>query len=157
MNISGYIFWVLSCFDSKLLKIIISHLLKSVNWRPDLNSHQMYSKMLRQFSKGSLISISSESSKIHFLIKVLHSHIWINLCRRYFLFQALNVSLCYHSSSATLVWVLRSLDMKYFNFANVSVRGHSHIKLPTISMKMMLSSRPTLLVHFTSKCKICQK
>ena len=30
-KISGYIFWVLGCFDSKLLKIIISHLLKSVN------------------------------------------------------------------------------------------------------------------------------
>ena len=88
----------------------------------------MYSKMLRQFSKGSLISISSEPSKIHLLIKVLYRHIWFNLCRRYFLFHALNVSLCYHSSSATLVLVLRSLDMKYFNFANLSVRGNSHIK-----------------------------
>ena len=28
---SGYIFWVLGFFDSKLLKIILSHLLKSMN------------------------------------------------------------------------------------------------------------------------------
>ena len=49
----------------------------------------MYSKMLRQFSKGSLISISSESSKI------LYKLIWFNLCRQYLLFHALNVSLCY--------------------------------------------------------------
>ena len=55
----------------------------------------MYSKMLRQFSKRSLISISSELSKIHLLIKVLYRHFWFNLCRGHFLFHALNVSLCY--------------------------------------------------------------
>ena len=78
------------CYGSKFLKTIISYLLKSVNLRSELSSHQMYSK-----SKGSLISISSESSKIHLLIKVLYRHIWFNLCRRYFLFHALNVSLWY--------------------------------------------------------------
>ena len=31
LKISDYIFWVLGCFDSKLLKIIMNHLLKSVN------------------------------------------------------------------------------------------------------------------------------
>ena len=31
LKISGYIFWVVDCFDSKLLRIIISHLLKAVN------------------------------------------------------------------------------------------------------------------------------
>ena len=79
------------------LKIIknISHLLKFVNLRSELSSHQMYSKMLRQFSKWSLISISSESSKIHLLIKVLYGSTWFNLCWQYFLFYALNVSLCY--------------------------------------------------------------
>ena len=78
------------CFNLKLFKIIIIHLLKS-----ELSSHQMYSKMLRQFSKGSLISISLESSKIHLLINVLYRPIWFNLCRRYFLLHALNISLCY--------------------------------------------------------------
>ena len=55
----------------------------------------MYSKMLRQLNKGSLISISSESLKIHLLIKVLYRPIWFNVYRQYFLFHALNVSLCY--------------------------------------------------------------
>ena len=31
LKVSGYIFWVLGCCDSKLLNIIVSHLLKSVN------------------------------------------------------------------------------------------------------------------------------
>ena len=83
------------CYDSKLLKIIISHLLKSVNWRSELSCHQMYSKMLRQLSKRSLISISSESSKIHLSVKVLYRPTWFNLCRLYFLFNSLNVFLCY--------------------------------------------------------------
>ena len=49
-------FWkfLVGCFDSKLLQIIIGHLLKSVNKKSELSSHQMYSKM---FSKGRLISI----------------------------------------------------------------------------------------------------
>ena len=64
------IIWVVGCFDSKLLKINIRHLLKS-----ELSSHQMYSKKLRQFSKGSLVSISSESSKINLLLKFLDRHI----------------------------------------------------------------------------------
>ena len=72
-----------------------NHLLKSVNWRSELSSHQIYSKMLRKERKGSLISISSESSKIHLLIKVLYRPICFDLCRRYILLYALNVSLCY--------------------------------------------------------------
>ena len=58
------------------------------------------------------------------------------------------------------VLVFRSLDMNYFSFANVSipVYGVSQISnLPTFFMKMMLSSRPTHPVTFTSKCQICQK
>ena len=58
------------------------------------------------------------------------------------------------------VLVLRSLDMKYFSFANVSISvlGVTHISnLLTVCMKMMLSSRPTHPVPFTSKCQICQK
>ena len=82
LKISGYIFW-LRLLYSKLLKIIISHLSKSVNQRSEL----------RQFSKGNLISISLESSKIHLLMKVLYRPTWFNLCRQYFLFYALNVSL----------------------------------------------------------------
>ena len=53
-------------------------------------------KMSRKFSKGSLISISSDLSKNHLLIKVLYRPIWFNLCRGYFLFHSLNVSLCYY-------------------------------------------------------------
>ena len=61
----------------------------------ELITHQMYSKILRQFSNRGLISISSESSKIHLLITVLYRSIWNELCRRYSLSHALNVSLGY--------------------------------------------------------------
>ena len=81
----------------------------------------MYSKMLRQFSKGSLISISSESSKIHLLIKVLYRPIWFNLCRRYFLFHALNVSLCYQQQCNFMM-------SQYLILQDTCVRGHSHIE-----------------------------
>ena len=121
----------------------------------------MYSKMLRQSSKGSIISISSDSSKIHLLIKVLYRHIWSNLCRRYFLFHALSVSVCYLAAVQLYnVLVLRSLDVKYFSFANVSipVPGVNHISnLLTVCMKMLPSSRTTQPLPFTSKCQICQK
>ena len=87
-------------------------------------------------------------------------HIWFNLCRRYFLFHALNVS-CVISSSATLqCLILKFLDMKYCSFVNVSIPVYriTHIlNLPIVCMKMMLSSRPTHPVPFTSKCQICQK
>ena len=93
-------FWlyllVATLFWLKIIKNVISHLLKFVNLKPELSSHQTYSKMLRQFSKGSLISISSESSKIHLLIEALYRNIWFNLCRWYFLFHDLNVSLRYY-------------------------------------------------------------
>ena len=55
------------------------------------------------------------------------------------------------------VLLLRSLDMKYFSFANVSmpVQGFTQISsLPTVCVKAMLSSRPTHPVPFTSKCQI---
>ena len=39
------------CSESKKLKNIIIYLLKSVNERSELRSHQTYSKMLRQFRK----------------------------------------------------------------------------------------------------------
>ena len=67
-----HIFWVRFLW-LKIIKNYISHLLKFVNQRPELSSNQMYYKMLRQLSKGSLISISSESWKIHLLINVLYS------------------------------------------------------------------------------------
>ena len=93
-------FWlyllVATLFWLKIIKNIISHLLSFVNLRFELSSHQTYSKMLRQFSKGSLISISSESSKIHLLIEALYRNIWFNLCLWYFLFHDLNVSLHYY-------------------------------------------------------------
>ena len=50
---------------------------------------------VKTFGKGSLISMSSEPSKIHLLIKVLCRPIWCNLCRQYSLFHDLNVSLRY--------------------------------------------------------------
>ena len=94
--LSARLFWL------KIIKNYYKSLLKVCelsSLRSELSSHQMYSKMLRLFSSvnifRSLISVSSESSKIHLLIKVLYRHIWFNLCRRYFLFHALNVSLCY--------------------------------------------------------------
>ena len=66
-------FWlyllVATLFWLKIIKNIISHLLSFVNLRSELSSHQTYSKMLRQFSKGSLISISSESTKFIFSSK----------------------------------------------------------------------------------------
>ena len=94
------------CYGSKFLKTIISYLLKSVNLRSELGSHQMYSK-----SKGSLISISSESSKIHrltFADDISCSTLWMSPCG-------------IGSSFIMNVLVLRFLDMKYFSFANVSI------------------------------------
>ena len=80
----------------------------------------MHSKILRQFSKGSLISASSESSKIHLLIKVL-----------YFLFHALNVFLCFQLS-ATLkcisTQVFRHEISQLCQCQYTCERGHSHIK-----------------------------
>ena len=87
----------------------------------ELSSHKMYSKMLRQFSKESLISIPSESSKIHLLIKVLHRHVWFNLCRWYFSCYALNFSLLLEAVQLYYVLVLRSLHMNYYSFVNVSI------------------------------------
>ena len=110
----------------------------------------MYYKMLRQFSKGSLISISSEPSKIHFLIKVLYRHFWFNLCRQYFLFYTLNISLLLAPVQLYNVLVLKSLQMKYFSFANVSipVQGVTQISnLPAVFM------RPTHPVRLTPKCQ----
>ena len=140
MKISGYIFWVLGCFDSKLLKIIMSHLLKSVNWRSEVSSHHMYSKMLRQFSKGSLMSISSESSKIHLLIKVLYSHIWFNLCRRYSLFHNLNISVLLAAVQLYNVLVLRSLDMKYSTLPKIDVYNFRYKICVGILMKIFFLS-----------------
>ena len=89
---SGYIFWVrLSWF--KIIKKYYKSSLKICELKVWIN--QMSSKMLKQYSKWSLISISSESSSIHLLIKVLYRPIWFNFCRQHFLFHALNVSLCY--------------------------------------------------------------
>ena len=73
--------------------------------------------MLRQFSKRSLISISSELSQIYLLIKVLYRPIWtlqtIFLAPRS---ECLFVLLAaVHLSN---VLVLTSLDMKHFSFAN---------------------------------------
>ena len=70
----------------------------------------MYSEMLRQFRKGSPILISSESSKIHVLIKVLYMSVWFNLCR---FLVPYSECVCAISSSATVL-VLRSLGMKCF-------------------------------------------
>ena len=90
----------------------------------------MYSKILRQFSKGSLISISSESSKIHLLIKVLYRHIWFNLCRRYFLFHALNVPLCYQQQCNFILSTqfFRHGIFQLFQCQYTCVRGHLHIE-----------------------------
>ena len=122
-----------------------------------LCSHQIYSKMLRQFSKGSLVSILSESSKIHILIKLLHRSIWFNLC--WFLVPCSECLLVLLPAvQLYTVLVLRSLGMKYFSFANVGmpVLGVTHISnLPTVCVIMKLSSR---LIHpVMSKCQICQK
>ena len=120
----------------------------------------MYSKILRQFSKESLTSISTELSKIVLLIKFLYRPIWFNICRQYSLFHALNVSLLLAAVQIYDVLVLRPLDMKYFSIANVSipVQGVTHISnLPTVCVKMMLSSRPIHTVPFTPKCQISQK
>ena len=90
----------------------------------------MYSKMLRQFSKGSLISISSESSKIHLLIKVLYRHIWFNICIQYFLFLVLNVSLCYKQQCnfvKSQYLGLQKRNVSALPMLVYCVRGHSHI------------------------------
>ena len=120
----------------------------------------MYSKISKHFSKESLVSISSESSKVHLLIKVLYRHIQFNLCRRYLLFHTLNVSLVLLASVQLYVLAIRPLDTKYFSCAIVITRvlGVTHISnLPTVCVKMILSSRPThcnLHVKMTNLPKI---
>ena len=92
----------------------------------------MYSKMLRQVSKESLISISSESSKIHLLIKVLYRPTWFNLCGLYFLFYALNVSLCYQPqynfimSQHSQVFIHEIFKLSQCQYA--CVRGYSYFE-----------------------------
>ena len=81
-----HIFWVRLSW----LKIIKSYY-KSPPKVCELN--QIYSKILRQFSKGSLISVSLEPSKIRILIKVLYWSFWLTFAD--FLFHALDVSFCY--------------------------------------------------------------
>ena len=76
----------------KIIKNYYKSALKVCKW---ISSLQMHSKMLSQINKGSLISVSSKSSKIYLWIKVLYGPIWFNLWRQYFLFHALNASLCY--------------------------------------------------------------
>ena len=92
----------------------------------------MYSKMLRQFSKGSLISISSESSKIHLLIRVLCRPIWFNFCRRYFMFHAPNISLYYFQQCNFMIClitqVFRHETLPLCQSQCTYVRGHSHVE-----------------------------
>ena len=110
----------------------------------------MYSKMLRQFSKGSLISISSESSKIHLLIKVLYRHIQFNLCRRYFLFHALNVSLCYQQQWNFMSQYL-GLQGEIFQLCQCQytcVRGHSHIKSSHSLYDAKFQTHPPSTLYF---------
>ena len=89
----------------------------------------MYSKMLRQFSKESLISIPSESLKNHLLIKVFYRYIWCCLCRRYSLFHVLNVSLCYQQQSNCIMSLVFRYEIFQLCQCQYScVRGHSHIE-----------------------------
>ena len=116
----------------------------------------MYSKMLRQFSKGSLTSISSESSKIYLLIKVLYRPFWCNICRQNFLFHALNITLRYQQQCSFIMSQylrLQTLNNSALPMCNTCVRVTHISNLPTVNVKMTLSSRPTHLVPFTSKCQ----
>ena len=89
----------------------------------------MYSRMLRQFSKRSLISISSESSKTNLLIKVLYRPIWLNLCRRNFLFHALNVSACFQQQCNFLsTQVIRHEIFQLCQCQCICVWAHSRIE-----------------------------
>ena len=92
----------------------------------------MYSKMLRQFSKGSLISISSESSKIHLLIKVLYRPICFKLSKQQFLFYALNVSLSYQQQCYFITSQYSGLQTSNISALSICqyicVRGHSYIE-----------------------------
>ena len=90
----------------------------------------MYSKMLRQFSKGSLISISSESSKVHLLIKVLYTLSGLTFaddipC------PTLSMSPCAISCSATLCLSTQVFRHEIFQLCQCQytcVRDHLHIK-----------------------------
>ena len=88
----------------------------------------MYSKMLKQFGKRSLISILSESSKIHLLIKVLYRNIWFNLRRQYYLLRALNISLCYQLQCNFMSQYFRREIFQLCQFQYTCVRGHLHIE-----------------------------
>ena len=72
--------------------------------------------------KGSLISISSESSKIYLLIKVLYRPIWFNDIQTMFIVPRSECLLMLLAAVQLYnVSVLRSLGMKYFSFVNVSI------------------------------------
>ena len=103
------------CYDSKLLEINTNHLLKSVSWR-----HQMYSKMLRQFSKVLLNFIRvikhssfNQSFLLAYLVEPLQT-IFLAPCSECLLTLLAAVPIY-------IVLVLRFLDMKCFSFANVSI------------------------------------
>ena len=114
----------------------------------------MYFKLLIQFSKGSLISISSESSKFHLLIKVLYRPIWFNLWRQYFLFLTLNISLCYQQQCNFIMSEIFQLCQCQYT----CVRGQSHIEsshsLHENDAKFQTHLQSTLHVKMTNLPKI---
>ena len=127
INISEQSFpvWVLKIsphiFRVRLLWLkLMKNYFKVCKSRSELCSYQICSKMLRQFSKGSLISISPESSKTHIFIKVLYKSIWLNLCRFLVTYSECPLVL-FPVVQLYNVLGLRSLEMKYFSFANVSI------------------------------------
>ena len=106
--------------------------------------------MLRQFSKESLISISSESSKIHLLIKALYRHIWLSLCRQYFLFYALNVRCSPWVFSGSIynlsTQVFRHEIFQLCQCKYIFVRCHSHIESSHSDIKFQ--THPLSTFHF---------
>ena len=122
----------------------------------------MYSKMLRQFSKESLISISSESSKIQLLV------IFFFCIGLFGLTFAGNISCsmfwmssCVISSSATFqclnTQVFRHKIFQLCQCCYTRVRGHSHIESSHGLCQNDVKFQTNPPIPFTSKCQICRK
>ena len=99
-------------------EMILSHLLPSItiNKKSDCKDHQIYSKILCKV----LISVSSESQKIHHLvsINILYTDIYgPNLSKN----SLVRISCCPLRTSPRYYWNFIVRDMKYFIFVNVSM------------------------------------
>ena len=77
------------------VKIIICHILKSAIQRSKLSSHQMFQNVKTVQQRKPHLSFIRVIKSSSFMQSFIQAYLVFNLCRRHFLFHALNVSFCY--------------------------------------------------------------